>query len=445
MRYIAFIFTVYAVFILAACDQADESPSSSEEIVSFDFSNVGDSGEDVNSDLHMDRSVEDSPAVSDMDSGSGEDQLGQEDVEPCSEDNDEDGDGVCDEDDICPFGSDHVDGDGDGIPDRCDCDVVEMLCDEMAVCVEEPGSAHCECLPGYVGNGMTCEEDDPCLDDPCAVGATCSNTTSGFQCYCPEDYSSPDPYVIPCLERNASSCVEEGEFWTECCNFCGDIDNNGLLNILDTVQLINLLYDLYSGGDYDMNDVTVCRGNVNGDMTLNVMDLAMLINSTLHDVAPTCIAGGGDGCTDPVAINYDPEALLDDGSCINGTHVNLIAETSPPEFCPDESCPIVLLVETTGPIASFQVQVEGGEVLNHSGGAADEIGFMMDYIGDAAWSYHLTGFELPAGEYVLSVLEVRPDSEITMEEYLDNFCLKNVLFSGPGSALLSVDYETCDD
>ena len=63
---------------------------------------------------------------------------------------DSDGDGVCDEFDVCPAGNDAFDADGDGIPDACD------DCDERQI-------------------GMPCDDGDPCtLLDIVTPGCGCN-------------------------------------------------------------------------------------------------------------------------------------------------------------------------------------------------------------------------------------------------------------------------------
>lgn len=43
-----------------------------------------------------------------------------------------------------------------------------------------------------------------------------------------------------------------------------------------------------------------------------------------------CILGGCDGCTDPTACNYDPDAKDDDGTCNYGCATNNIVDPPPP-------------------------------------------------------------------------------------------------------------------
>jgi|GEM_PF-4559812 len=84
-------------------------------------------------------------------------------MDPCDDD---DGDGVCNEDDICPGGDDNVDTDGDGVPDYCD------ICEDGDDNLDDDGDGvpnDCDICPGHDdnqdsnGNGVP----DGCETDPC--------------------------------------------------------------------------------------------------------------------------------------------------------------------------------------------------------------------------------------------------------------------------------------
>jgi hypothetical protein len=71
-------------------------------------------------------------------------------------------------------------------------------CHEKAVCTDIFGDPlvdfRCECMPGYTGDGKTCEDTDECdLVNPthdCDAMADCDNTPSGsFTCTCKEGYA----------------------------------------------------------------------------------------------------------------------------------------------------------------------------------------------------------------------------------------------------------------
>ena len=82
---------------------------------------------------------------------------------------DEDGDGVCDREDICAGGDDNADADGDGTPDHCDtCDdtLAGTPCSDGDDCtVGDIYDANCNCISGPVvdtdGDGV-CDADDIC-------------------------------------------------------------------------------------------------------------------------------------------------------------------------------------------------------------------------------------------------------------------------------------------
>jgi CUB/sushi domain-containing protein len=62
-------------------------------------------------------------------------------------------------------------------------------CSVLATCINTPGSFECECLPGFVGNGIVCVDDDECANSPCDPFAICTNTTGGFECACPSGFT----------------------------------------------------------------------------------------------------------------------------------------------------------------------------------------------------------------------------------------------------------------
>ena len=101
---------------------------------------------------------------------------------------DDDGDGVCNEDDVCPGGDDAVDTDGDTIPDFCDCEGLE--CGDNAHCEDTGDGPECVCDEGYEGDGMTCTDVDECAlgTAGCDANATCTNTDGGFDCVCDDGW-----------------------------------------------------------------------------------------------------------------------------------------------------------------------------------------------------------------------------------------------------------------
>ncbi|MBW2260697.1 MAG: DUF4082 domain-containing protein [Deltaproteobacteria bacterium] len=169
---------------------------------------------------------------------------------------DADGDGVCDDDDVCADGDDLVDTDGDTYPDACDCDHWGIVCSVNAACVQEedgpdcvcndgwegdgftctdidecrlgthtcdtnatctntPGSYTCACLSGWTGDGFTCTDIDECLADPCDTNATCTNTPGSFTCVCNTGYTGDGFTCVeigsgPCLYANDGSSYSSG-------------------------------------------------------------------------------------------------------------------------------------------------------------------------------------------------------------------------------------------
>lgn len=79
---------------------------------------------------------------------------------------DADGDGVADACDACLGSDDAMDDDGDTVPDGCDCDTSADMCDANATCAEAMTGVECTCNDGYMGDGATCDPVDCGMLDP---------------------------------------------------------------------------------------------------------------------------------------------------------------------------------------------------------------------------------------------------------------------------------------
>lgn len=98
---------------------------------------------------------------------------------------DDDGDGVCNADDVCPNGDDNIDTDNDGTPDACDtngCTDAGKPCDDGNDCtIGDVYDADCNCISGALqdddGDGV-CNGEDCAPNDanyPKAPGTACDD------------------------------------------------------------------------------------------------------------------------------------------------------------------------------------------------------------------------------------------------------------------------------
>ncbi len=221
----------------------------------------------------------------------------------CTDPNDFDGDGVGDACDNCiSVGNpDQADFDGDGIGDACD------------PCTDTDGDGYGN--PGFAAN--TCS-DENCPDaynpnqldtDNDGVGDLCDNcvliknpdqTDSDGDGYGNACDNCPD---IANPNQNDSDGDEVGDFCDNCesvpnpgqedqdgdnigdaCDYiCGDVDDNGEINVLDIIYLINYKF---KGGPAPIYENSA---DVNHDGSVNVLDLIYLIDFKFKGgPAPDC-------------------------------------------------------------------------------------------------------------------------------------------------------------
>lgn len=157
---------------------------------------------------------------------------------------DSDGDGVCDEDDVCINGPDDQDADADGVPDACDrcageddtldddgdgvadgcdCDASASRCVENAVCADGDAGVTCTCADGFEGEGTTecLPVDCGGLDTPengsLAVDATTFGATATYEC-------DTGFTIVGDAER---TCQADGT-WSGTEPFCSSVDCGAL-------------------------------------------------------------------------------------------------------------------------------------------------------------------------------------------------------------------------
>ncbi len=84
---------------------------------------------------------------------------------------DSDNDGFCNAVDLCPGFDDHLDADGDGIPDDCD---PEFNCQSAAECNDGDPCTIDFCIEGICAHTpLVCDDSDPCTMDFCLDSGSC--------------------------------------------------------------------------------------------------------------------------------------------------------------------------------------------------------------------------------------------------------------------------------
>jgi hypothetical protein len=151
------------------------------------------------------------------------------------------------------------------------------------------GDGFADCEDQAYGCDLTCYDNDggDCTDPFCGDG-TCNGEED--EVTCAEDCLSINDYSLqedsPCIDAGT---IIEGmeycgdapdmgafEYITEDCEestLSGDLNSDGLINVLDVVVLVNIVL----GGSEPVD-----AGDLNGDGILNVLDVVMLVNIILN-------------------------------------------------------------------------------------------------------------------------------------------------------------------
>jgi len=142
-----------------------------------------------------------------------------------------DNDGVCDADDVCPFGDDNVDANNDGIPDDCEEEtcVFGMPCDDGDDCtLYDFFDVNCNCAGFFIDydNDGVCNAEDVCPsgDD------TVDSDNDGIPDDCEETECI---FGTPCDDGDDCTLYD---FYDANCNCVGkyiDIDNDGVCDAED--------------------------------------------------------------------------------------------------------------------------------------------------------------------------------------------------------------------
>ncbi|XP_068210765.1 protein kinase C-binding protein NELL2-like isoform X2 [Palaemon carinicauda] len=118
--------------------------------------------------------------------------------------------------------------------DECKEDTHE--CSEFALCNDKLMKYHCTCLPGYYGDGFTCQDVNECSEGNFACGRNeiCVNTQGSYQCICQDGYmrirnscQGPQPWIgLRDFQWISSEGVVPDNIWAEATpgGGCGNID-----------------------------------------------------------------------------------------------------------------------------------------------------------------------------------------------------------------------------
>lgn len=92
-------------------------------------------------------------------------------------------------------------------------------CSTNALCINNAGTAVCQCRSGYSGDGLVCNDINECQTNNggCSVNATCTNSPGSFSCTCVPGYRGPGSDGVVCNQDSECAVNFGGCFPTGIC------------------------------------------------------------------------------------------------------------------------------------------------------------------------------------------------------------------------------------
>ncbi len=141
------------------------------------------------------------------------------------------------------------------------------------------------------------------------------------------------------------------------------------------------------------------------------------------------------GCTDPGAMNYDPFAGVDDGSCSYSQSLLLSLGN-----LDEQAQTIEVLIDNPGPlgITGIEFYLSGADLSGGSGGMAGAYGLAVSAAGTHVVGFSFSNTVIPPGSGVLTVLSY---NSLTS----NSLCLNSAVFTGPAPdfSVIDVTYGPC--
>ena len=274
---------------------------------------------------------------------------------------DEDGDGICDDEDDCVG---EYDGcgvcNGPGPVLGCGCnDIPEGYCDCNGNVLDAVGTCGGACQNDINGDGICdddsipgCTYDNACNYDPSASinDGSCDFTS----CYGCTDIEACNYSPEATIDNGVCWYVEE--FYLNCAGDCqSDVDDDGVCDELEVFGCTDEEACNFEPGATELdnsctypgcNDATACNFNPEAgcdDGSCVEESDTGCIDPSACNFDDTAVCGDDsctyEGCTNPLASNFNELAGCDDGSCVvYGCTVELACNYEPTANVEDESC-----------------------------------------------------------------------------------------------------------
>jgi len=150
-----------------------------------------------------------------------------------------------------------------------DCDS-DLICGEMVTCWEDGLLYPTTCGPENCDDSIGTCDDEECIDGQFDN----SNPCNPKECFDGQWFE----IIIDCAEQMGVPC-EEGLYIAPpedvCCSSCvqyGDINQDGILNVIDAVEMVSLVIN----NNFDP------LSDINNDNSVNVLDVVLLIDLILN-------------------------------------------------------------------------------------------------------------------------------------------------------------------